>query len=169
MVFNWPEKKFKDAKKLQWPRVWEFGKGINHEEINSIPQKYSSLFVESAFAGLNDSTPNQLEQFNPYSKKFKTINEGDTNRKSFKRLHRYRYSPTVAYGNNEVHLHPTEARRLSVREALRLQSVPDNYILPDWIGLTDKFKLISNGVPTKKAELIAKEIKRTLDNYYALI
>ncbi|MEZ4906243.1 MAG: hypothetical protein R2771_01005 [Saprospiraceae bacterium] len=34
------------------------------------------------------------------------IKEGDTQRQSFKRLHRYRYSPTTSYGNNEVHLHP---------------------------------------------------------------
>ncbi len=169
MVFNWPEKKFSDAKKIKWPKIWEFGKGIHQEDIDLIPKKYSSLFVEKAFSDLDDESPNQLDQFNPYSKKFITINEGDTNRKSFKRLHRYRYSPTVAYGNNEVHLHPTEARRLSVREALRLQSVPDDYILPEFIGLSDKFKLISNGVPTKKADLIAKEIKRTLDNYFALI
>lgn len=169
MVFNWPEKKFKDAKKIQWPKTWNFRSGINQHDIDLIPKKYISLFVEQAFLGISDETPNQLEQFNPYSKKFKLIKEGDTNRKSFKRLHRYRYSPTVAYGNNEVHLHPTEPRRLSVREALRLQSVPDGYVLPSNVWLTHKFKLISNGVPTKKAELIAKEIKRTLDNYYSVV
>ena len=31
------------------------------------------------------------------------VEEGDVSRKSFKRLHRWRYSPTAAYGNNEVH------------------------------------------------------------------
>ena len=34
--------------------------------------------------------------------KIQTIQEGDTSRKSFKRLHRWKYSPTAAYGNNEV-------------------------------------------------------------------
>lgn len=96
------------------------------------------------------------------------IEEGDTNRKSFKRLHRLKYSPTVAYGNNEVHLHPTLPRRLTVREALRLQTVPDEYILPAEVPLTHKFKLISNGVPSAKAELIAKEIRRTLTLFVQL-
>lgn len=169
LVFKWPVKKFKNAKKVKWPKQWEFGSGINEDEIEAIPEFYKPLIIDSAFEGLNNESPNQNEFFNPYSDKFNRILEGDTSRKSFKRLHRYRYSPTVAYGNNEVHLHPTEARRLSVREALRIQSVPDSYILPKEITLTDKFKLISNGVPTKKAELIAKEIRRTLDIYNSLI
>ncbi len=168
LVFKWPTKKFANAKKVKWPKQWEFRSGINNEDIKSIPEFYKPLLVQSAFIGLDSSSSNQNEFFNPYSAKFTKIFEGDTSRKSFKRLHRYRYSPTVAYGNNEVHLHPTEARRLSVREALRIQSVPDNYVLPSEITLTDKFKLISNGVPTKKAELIAKEIRRTIENYLAL-
>jgi DNA (cytosine-5)-methyltransferase 1 len=47
--------------------------------------------------------------------------------------------------------------------------VPDEYIVPASIPMSHKFKLISNGVPTQKAELIAHEIKRTLANYYDLI
>lgn len=168
LVFKWPEKKFQNAKNINWPRLWQFGSGVNEDEINAIPARYRQLFISHAFDGLDSSIANQNEHFNPYSDKFLTIDEGDTTKKSFKRLHRYRYSPTVAYGNNEVHLHPTEARRLSVREALRIQSVPDQYVLPSEISLTDKFKLISNGVPTKKAELIAKEIRRTIENYLAV-
>jgi DNA (cytosine-5)-methyltransferase 1 len=165
-VFRWPSKIFKNPKNIEWPKQWQFGSKAAPEPL-CIPEKYTQLYVQHAFRNLTESSPNQKECFIPYSKKFKEIQEGDTYRKSFKRLHRFRYSPTVAYGNNEVHLHPTEARRLTVREALRLQSVPDSYALPSEISLTDKFKLISNGVPVKKAELIAKEIKRTLDNYYA--
>lgn len=78
-------------------------------------------------------------------------------------MHRYRFNPTVAYGNNEVNLNPTEPRRLSVREALRLQTVPDEYVLPKGVSLTHEFKLISKGVPTAKAGLIAREIRRTLE------
>jgi len=169
LIFKWPSKKFPSPKTQEWPKIWRFGSEVITKDINPIPKSYYELFVDSAFAGLNNSSPNQQEHFIPYSKKFTKIKEGDTSGKSFKRLHRYRYSPTVAYGNNEVHLHPTEPRRISVREALRLQSVPDGYILPKEITLTDKFKLISNGVPTKKAELIAKEIKRTLTNYFSLL
>lgn len=160
-IFRWPQPTHENVKKMIWPKKVPFGSEI---EIIKPIANYE-LCVASAFADLNDSIPNQSEFFNPKSYRFLKIFEGDTNRKSFKRLHRFKYSPTVAYGNNEVHLHPTEARRLTVREALRLQTVPDIYVLPSEIPLTHKFKLISNGVPTAKAELIAAEIRRTLSLY----
>lgn len=168
LIFRWPKPKFSNPKEIHWPKIWKFGSEIKSNEIKKIPASYKQLLVVNAFESLDSDTPNQTEYFEPYSKRFTNVGEGDTNRKSFKRLHRYRYSPTVAYGNNEVHLHPTEKRRLSVREALRLQSVPDSYILPKEIPLTYKFKLISNGVPTKVASLIAKEIKRTLNLFYSI-
>lgn len=87
--------------------------------------------------------------------KMQTIEEGDTSRKSYKRLHRWRYSPTACYGNNEVHLHPYKARRLSVAEAMAVQSLPREFALPHDMTLSSKFKTIGNGVPYKLAEAIA--------------
>lgn len=167
-IFKWPKNKLHNPKTIRWPTKWSFGSEANLEELKNVPQEFESLQVINAFRGLHDGIPNQNECFTPKSAKFKEIAEGDTNRKSFKRLHRYRFSPTVAYGNNEVHLHPTEPRRLTVREALRIQTVPDNYILPPDLTLTSKYKIISNGVPTAQAELIAAEIRRTLINYYLI-
>ncbi|MBH1959615.1 MAG: DNA cytosine methyltransferase [Flavobacteriia bacterium] len=163
LLFRWPEPLFKNPKNLNWPAKWKFGNDVTEFNATHVPQ----LCAESVLGDLTDQDPNQCEFFVPKSARFTQVEEGDTNRKSFKRLHRFRYSPTVAYGNNEVHLHPTKARRLSVREGLRLQTVPDEYVLPTNIPLTHKFKLISNGVPTAKAELIAKEIRRTLINYHS--
>lgn len=162
VVFRWPTITHQSPKKYKWPTKNIFGGKSPSGMVSLRSDIQYPMTVASAFDGLTKNTPNQNEFFKPKSNKFNIIDEGDTNRKSFKRLHRYRYSPTVAYGNNEVHLHPTESRRLSVREALRLQTVPDEYILPATMTLTSKFKLISNGVPTKKAELLAKEIRRTL-------
>jgi DNA (cytosine-5)-methyltransferase 1 len=50
---------------------------------------------------------------------------------------------------------------LTVREALRIQSVDDKYV---W-GLerqSAKFKIIGNGVPVKLAEAVANEMMRTI-------
>lgn len=168
-IFRWPLVTFPEAKNQKWPSRWPFKSRIKASDVEQIPDIYKSMTVDYAFKGLNQNTPNQLEHFKPKSDKFNFIDEGNTNRKSFKRLHRFRYSPTVAYGNNEVHLHPTEPRRLSVREGLRLQTVPDSYILPKDMTLTAKFKMISNGVPTLKADLLAKEIRRTLLMYKSVI
>lgn len=111
-----------------------------------------------------DTIPNANEIFNLQKpiKELIKINEGETNRPSFKRLHRYKYSPTACYGNNEVHLHPYLNRRLSTREALRIQGVPDDYVLPSNISLTKKFKMIGNGVPVPLAKAIAQALKEFL-------
>lgn len=116
--------------------------------------------VATAFAGV-EGLPNQEDQLVPRSPRIPQIPEGDTRGKSFKRLHRYRYAPTVAYGHNEVHIHPTEPRRISVREALRLQGVPDTYVLPP-MALSRKFALVSNGVPVPLAQALATSLAGVL-------
>lgn len=90
--------------------------------------------------------------------RFMSIPEGDDKKKSYKRLHRWRYSPTCAYGNNEVHLHPYKARRISVAEALSLQSLPKEFILPPDATLSAKFKMIGNGVPYLLSKSIADSL-----------
>ena len=76
---------------------------------------------------------------------------------------RVRFSPAAAYGNNEVHLHPTEPRRLTVREAMQIQTVPENYALPANMTLTSKFKTIGNAVPVRLAEAMAGSLKEVID------
>ena len=105
--------------------------------------------------------PNYKHGFTPRAAlpRFQKIPEGDDSKKSFKRLHRWRYSPTVAYGNNEVHLHPYEARRLRVSESLALQSLPREFSLPEDMSLSNMFKGIGNGVPYLVAVSLAKMIR----------
>jgi DNA (cytosine-5)-methyltransferase 1 len=155
--FPWPENEtYKGAKSLQWPKVTPFGN--EPSKPDEIPIE---LTVFPALFGNGDpeKIANGSEYFNPYSSKFKEVKEGDVSRKSFKRLHRYRFSPTAWYGNQEVHLHPWKARRLSVRETLRIQSVPDEYILPEDMSLSAKFKMICNGVPCVMAFYLASAVQ----------
>ncbi|MEH1972109.1 MAG: DNA cytosine methyltransferase [Nostoc sp.] len=104
--------------------------------------------------------PNTEHYFQPRAgiTKFAAVQEGDNSRKSFKRLHRWRYSPTACYGNNEVHLHPYKVRRISVAEALAIQSLPTNFVLPENISLTNMFKTIGNGVPYLASKALAQTI-----------
>jgi len=111
-----------------------------------------------------ENHPNGHMAFNPQSPKFHEIREGAVKKKSFKRLHRWRYSPTAAYGNNEVHLHPYEARRISVAEALAIQSLPKEYQLPPDMKLSVAFKTIGNGVPYLAAKGLAESVRQHLEN-----
>ncbi|WP_017653611.1 DNA cytosine methyltransferase [Fortiea contorta] len=125
---------------------------------DDIPQE---LTVEYWFRK-NDvlNHPNTQHYFHPRAgiTRFVAVDEGDVSKKSFKRLHRWRYSPTACYGNNEVHLHPYKVRRISVSEALAIQSMPANFILPENMSLTNMFKTIGNGVPYLASKALAQTI-----------
>ncbi len=143
---------------------YNWGKQISYGNSPKKPEDIPlELCVESCLVPDEkiDIIPNANEIFNLQKpiKELVKIAEGETNRPSFKRLHRYKYSPTACYGNNEVHLHPYLNRRLSTREALRIQGVPDDYVLPSNISLTKKFKMIGNGVPVPLARSVAEAIK----------
>ncbi|WP_133471388.1 DNA cytosine methyltransferase [Paraglaciecola marina] len=109
--------------------------------------------------------PNANHHFVPRAAlpKFQTISEGDDSKKSSKRLHRWRYSPTAAYGNNEVHIHPYLPRRISASEALAIQSLPAEFALPANMTLSNMFKTIGNGVPYLMASGLARTIEDFLD------
>ncbi len=155
--FPWPEvASLKDAKtRFQWPEMSPFG--AKPPRPSDIPYH---LTVASAFRSMPPE--NRHDVFNAYSSRFKTVKEGDTKRKSFKRLHRYRFSPTACYGHNEVHLHPSKERRLSVREAMRIQGIPDEYALPPEDSLGAKFAIVSNGVPVPVAHVVAESLRSFL-------
>jgi DNA (cytosine-5)-methyltransferase 1 len=159
--FKYPKPIYPNAKKAYpWPDMCPFG------ATPLVPEVPMELTVNSAIADLDvhhddpnfGSVPNSDEWFEPYSKKFTEVWEGDVHRKSYKRPHRYRYCPTAAYGNNEVHFHPWLARRMSVRECLRIQTLPDSYVLPAEKSLSIKFKMIGNGVPVKLAEALGASV-----------
>jgi DNA (cytosine-5)-methyltransferase 1 len=145
------------ALKFNWPTTTDFT-----EKMTEIPEGLPEELTVEYWFRKNDVTnhPNAKYRFTPReaAEKFKVIKEGDDCKKSFKRLHRWRYSPTACYGNNEVHLHPYEARRISVAEALAVQSLPKNFEFPDTITKTEMFKAVGNGVPYLAARMLAKTI-----------
>ncbi|MEI6596024.1 MAG: DNA cytosine methyltransferase [Bacteroidota bacterium] len=159
--FDWNKNTYYNAQQvlgLSWPTQDKF---INNSITPSPLNIPIELTVEYWFQK-NDvlNHLNSNHYFTPRAglEKFKVIAEGDDLKKSYKRLHRWRYSPTAAYGNNEVHLHPYKERRISVAEALAIQSLPKEFVIPAEVTLTDMFKTIGNGVPYLAANGLAKNI-----------
>jgi DNA (cytosine-5)-methyltransferase 1 len=149
---------------LAWPKAEPF-------QIDSQKKKPSGIIEELTveyWFKKNDvcNHPNTVHFFKPRAglKRFNSVDEGDDSKKSFKRLHRWRYSPTACYGNNEVHLHPYKARRISVSEALSIQSLPALYSLPPYMSLSNMFKTIGNGVPYLVSSGLASLVAETLNN-----
>ena len=159
--FNWEKNalfKTNEVFAIKWP-------GLETFKQNSASPVPSNVLVELTveyWFKKNDveNHANAKHYFMPRAglEKFKVIAEGDDLKKSYKRLHRWRYSPTAAYGNNEVHLHPYKARRISAAEALAIQSLPKEFEIPENVSLTDMFKTIGNGVPYLAAYGLAKNI-----------
>ncbi|MGL5061969.1 MAG: DNA cytosine methyltransferase [Microcoleus sp.] len=149
-----------------WPETDSFAIDNSVPCPSGIPQELTVEFWFQKNDVLNH--PNAEDYFKPKAglKRFATVSEGDVAKKSFKRLHRWRYSPTACYGNNEVHLHPYKVRRISVAEALAIQSLPKEFALPDNMTLTNMFKTVGNGVPYLAARAIAKTIVEFLDKQY---
>lgn len=168
-----------------WNFDWDYGIKYDKEKVFSIPWQKTEKFVEDSHKIKPEILPeeltiqywfdkndvlnhkNQSKHFTPKAGlvKFQSVDEGDDSKKSYKRLHRWRYSPTAAYGNNEVHLHPYKARRISVAEALAIQSLPKDFIIPDNITLTNSFKAIGNGVPYLAAQGLAVTVLNFLNGF----
>jgi DNA (cytosine-5)-methyltransferase 1 len=107
---------------------------------------------------------------------FKILKQGGMYKDLPKRLKRYRddtfsdkykklkwdsFSRTItAHLSKDCysHIHPSQARTISVREAARLQSFPDKYYFHG--GMCSKFKLIGNAVPPLLSSILAKELKK---------
>lgn len=148
---------------MKWPKTNPFA--IDEAlpfPVGKIPKKLTVEYWFKKNDVINHPNGNDVFMVKSGRDKITTIREGDTHGKSFKRLHRWRYSPTAAYGHNEIHLHPYKERRLSVAEAMAVQSLPKGFVVLPTLPLSLKFKMIGNGVPYMMAAAIAKTLKETL-------
>lgn len=62
-------------------------------------------------------------------------------------------------------MHPYEARRLSVAEALAIQSLPNWFEVMPTLPLSAKFKMVGNGVPYLLAKGIALDLYEWITEY----
>lgn len=99
---------------------------------------------------------------NPRSDKFRSgaLTPGGAQGRSFRTLRWDSPSWTVAYGNREVHVHPSGQRRLSVYEAMILQGFPSHYELRG--TLSDQIQLVSDAVPPPVAHAVASTVRGML-------
>jgi len=81
-------------------------------------------------------------------------------------------SPTVtahlAKGAPDGLVNFPQPRRFTVRECLRIQSVPDWYVLPDEISLSAQYRIVGNGVASRVAYLLgialAEQLRAATDS-----
>ncbi|MDX1907452.1 MAG: DNA cytosine methyltransferase [Bacteroidia bacterium] len=92
----------------------------------------------------------------PKSPKFLEKNFNNSMSRSFRKLSWEKPSPTIAFGNREIHVHPNGHRRLSIFEAMLLQGFPIDFELKG--NLSQQVQQVSNAVPPPLARSLAKAI-----------
>lgn len=105
-------------------------------------------------------TPNVVERF-------KKVPQGKRDKGSYcDRLDPSLPSHTILIGSSvggaRPHIHPTEHRVLTVREAARIQSFPDWYEFGG--GRTEQYRQVGNAVPPLLAYEVIRQIKSVLDS-----
>lgn len=96
----------------------------------------------------------------PVSKRFSDPAGSAQGGRSFRRLSWDKPSPTVAYGHREIHVHPDGRRRLSMYEAMLIQSFPPEFVLEG--TLSAQVEQVSNAVPPPFARALAEASKKAL-------
>jgi len=82
-------------------------------------------------------------------------NNSDLNR-AMRRLHREKESPTIVHNNCDHYYHPTENRRITIREMARLQGYADDYVFSG--SKSEQSRQVGNSVPVGLAKAVAKSI-----------
>lgn len=124
---------FKIAEKI-------FESKVRYYELSKESIEYKKLF--------NEIIPKYKK--NSFENKWKRLNENKPSHTLVAHLQKDTYS----------HIHPWEPRGISVREAARIQSFPDDFFFNCSMG--DAYKQIGNAVPPLLAKKIAKSIMKSI-------
>lgn len=150
-------------------------KGITKQKflINPIDKKAKKKTVRDVISGLpepvyfnkkiriSDIVPHPNHwTMTPKSNKFKNPALLVNKTRSFRVIDWDKPSPTIAYGNREIYVHPEKKRRLSIFESLLLQGFPEDFVLKG--TLSQQVTQVSNAVPPPMAKQVALSIKKTL-------
>lgn len=161
------------------PRI--FIVGINRQlypHIDWVPPKEEAKIrtVQDAIGGLPEPIFNDMgldpDTFPvhpnhwclvPRSKKFEQgkLEQGQMYGRSFRTLLWSKPSWAVAYGHREVHVHPEGKRRLSIYEAMLLQTFPKTYRFTG--NMSAQIRLVSEAVPVRLAWHLANSIRDCLE------
>lgn len=153
---------------------WFYDKNIggvcNHETRSHIKQDLHRYFFASVYAKQKGKSP-QLRDFPtsllPLHKNIAEAVKGEKFGDRFRVQIRNKPATTVVShickdGHYYIHYDPTQCRSLTVREAARLQTFPDNYFFEG--NKTQQYHQVGNAVPPLLARKIAMIVADILKN-----
>jgi DNA (cytosine-5)-methyltransferase 1 len=149
--------------KVQRLRDWflddRVGGFLNHSARGHMPSDLYRYLYSSCFAQLNDGASPTANNYPP------ELKPNHKNWKSGKFVDRFKVQASVRIpstvtkhiskdGHYFIHYDPTQCRSLTVREAARIQTFPDNYFFEGC--RTDQYGQVGNAVPPLLANKIAR-------------
>ena len=164
-IIPWPKRKF-----FEFPEDWQkpyrtVGEAISdladdvsyHMYTCHVPMKHKPLQVER-YKRIPEGGKLDIAALPPELRKGYRTDEVRNFSHVFKRLDRNKPASTMVPGHNAFPIHPWLARSLTVREAARIQTFPDEI---EFIGAReDQCTQVGNAFPPMLAELIANNLMR---------
>lgn len=153
-----------DHELFRWVHDENLPSVLNHQTRGHIERDLARYYFASNFALQNDVSPRDREfpgRLDPKHKSWKTNKFNDR----FRVQVSSQPSTTVVShiskdGHSFIHPDPLQCRSLTVREAARLQTFPDNYFFEG--PRTEQYKQVGNAVPPLLAYKIAKIVADVL-------
>jgi DNA (cytosine-5)-methyltransferase 1 len=144
----------------------ELTRWLNHETRGHMPMDLRRYLYASVYAQVHETSPKGHKGFSlpglaPEHKNWESGVFSDRFRVQMEGIPATTITSHISKdGHYFIHYDPTQCRSLSVREAARIQTFPDNYFFQG--GRTDQFHQVGNAVPPLLASKIAEVVFRLL-------
>lgn len=141
---------------------------LNHEARGHMPSDLRRYLFAAVYAQVHGTSPKGHKEFSleglaPDHKNWKTGKFSDRFRVQLQDLPATTITSHISKdGHYFIHYDPNQCRSLTVREAARLQTFPDNYFFQG--NRTEQFHQVGNAVPPLLASKIASVVFRIIFN-----
>ncbi|RDI05347.1 DNA cytosine methyltransferase [Flavobacterium sp. AG291] len=171
-IIPWPKKKYFEKPK-DWQKPYRtVGEAISdlmsdnsYQKVpNHVPMNHKPLLIER-YKYIEEGCRLDISKLPDELKSGYRTDEVKNFSHVFKRLHREKPANTMVPGHNAFPIHPVLNRALTVREAARIQTFPDEIIFQG--NRQEQCIQVGNAFPPMLAEILANSImKAEINNWY---